>query len=93
MHLEKSSIEEAYEVKMTNEQWDIFKQRLKFAGKNCGDELFGDLIPDTIAKMRDEMNLRKLESSGSEKDEEEEAKIGKEQQASTYICNNVSNIM
>ena len=81
MHLSlsmKSSIEEAYKVKMTNEQWEDFKYKLKVAERNCGDELFGSLIPDTIA----DLNLQKLESSGSEKEEKDEEEEEEKEDAS-----------
>ena len=71
MHLSlsmKSSIEEAYKVKMTNEQWDTFKYRLKVAERNCGYDLFGDIISDTIAEMRNEEELQDKESSGEEEE-------------------------
>ena len=76
MYLEKNYIEEAYKVKMTNEQWEDFKYKLKVAERNCGDELFGSLIPDTIA----DLNLQKLESSGSEEEEEEEKEEAKKEE-------------
>ena len=76
MHLSlsmKSSIEEAYKVKMTNEQWEDFKYKLKVAERNCGDELFGSLIPDTIADM-DIPEVSEDEEEEEEKEEEEEEK-------------------